>query len=173
MIGVVPAERTRPERPAPPPHGFGPLAGTYHHAAYGRVTLCPVPSTMPAPSTAEDLPLPPGCEAILASQPFPLADLAGPTFVAAVNKTWITHLALTHHSGAIFDFTTATVYPETGLVSLAFEPSYERVYAQFDGAGEGFGMGGGFWGAARGIADGDIAREGLRAGAEVYFERVG
>jgi hypothetical protein len=136
------------------------------------MTLCPLTRTFPR-NHQENLIVSDDCSRILEKQPFPVESFGGPTFISFVDKLWISYYAFSHFDGQQFNVSAATIWPDTDLVMFSAEQgeSYDReVFAEFDK--DGFGMGGGFWGAGPGIRNGDIGGKGVREGAEVYFMRL-
>jgi hypothetical protein len=165
LLELKPPATARPSHPTLPTNGFSSLIGTYYDTGYGNMTLCPLPSTFSATALP---PLSSYCTQVLTAQPFPNHTFTAPTFIIAIDKLWFTHYAFTHFDGQTFNVSSATIWPETGLVTLTTSEDTSTVIAEFDD--DGFGMGGGFWGTSR--PDGDMKGKGVKVGAEVYFARI-
>lgn len=129
------------------------------------MTLCPLPSSFPA--TARPV-LSSYCTEVLSTQPFPIHSFTAPTYIIPINKLWIAYYAFTHFDGQVFNVTSATLWPDTGLVTFSAHEEYNTVIAEFDD--DGFGMGGGFWGTS--MPNGDMGGKGVKDGAEVYFAKI-
>ncbi len=129
------------------------------------MTLCPLPATFPVAIRPV---LSSYCHQVLSNQPFPIDSFTAPTYIIPVKKLWISHYAFSHFDGQLFNVSSATIWPEKNLTTFSADEGYDTVIAEFDE--DGFGMGGGFWGAS--MPDGDMKGNGVKDGAEVYFSRI-
>jgi hypothetical protein len=87
------------------------------------------------------------------------------SFVVDVDKIFVKQFLFEHFDGDVFDVTAKLVFPETGAV--LWDISGKGIKARFGEGGMGFQH---IWG--EGIPDGDMEKDGIRNGSEVFFAKV-
>ncbi|RDB29884.1 Gigasin-6 [Hypsizygus marmoreus] len=95
----------RPSNASLPSANFSSLAGIYDNGGYGKFELCLV--SLPHPAASES------CKALKSNIPTILpgaVDPKIPTFIAAWDSPWASHVRFTHFSGNIFNVTTLTSF---------------------------------------------------------------
>ncbi|KAG6810844.1 hypothetical protein H0H92_010109 [Tricholoma furcatifolium] len=161
----------RPANATLPSASFASLAGVYENAGYGQAEFCYVSSPDPKQSEA--------CKALAsnASTILPGAVQEGiPTFIAAWDSPWATHIMLNHFDGNFFNVTplisahdpnnSSEPYWTYGVSALDSGASAEF---QVDGDQIAFGFFG-IWGAGGGIPD--PQGNTLQERAEVWLEKA-
>jgi hypothetical protein len=147
LDGLGPKARAgRPDHPAPPTNGFESIPGVYHDAAYGDIELRFLGS---------------------ATLDHDLRDQPAWSFVVNVDKAFVKEFFLEHFDRDVFNVTAKLIFPETGAVM--WDMTGQGIQARFGEGGMGLQH---IWGAAEGIPDGNMERNGIRNGSEVFFARV-
>lgn len=129
-----------------PPDGFGSTPGVYHNAAYGDLKLRSLSFT---PQDDNSLHRP------------------NWSFVADVNKAFVKEFLLEHFDGDIFNVTAKLNFPETGAVM--WDMIGQGIQARFGEGGMGLQH---IWGAGGGVSDGNMERDGIKNGSEVFFTKI-
>ncbi|THU84499.1 beta-lactamase/transpeptidase-like protein [Dendrothele bispora CBS 962.96] len=161
----------RPSKPTPPSVSFVELSGRYRNLGYGDIELCFFSSN--STEFQSD-----GCKSLTEQQPLILPGAVEedvPTFIAHWNKSWSSHLKLTHFDGSLFNLTALDSRPTLDPIDPYWTYNFsegEIPTAEFasDTEGLGFGITGGFWGAGAGVED--PVGDGVLERAEVWFEKV-
>jgi hypothetical protein len=136
----------QPCQRAPPYNGFGSIPGVYHNAAYGDLKLRSLSSTHQDDTS-----------------------LHRPnwSFVADVNKAFVKDFLFEHSDRNIFNVAAKLTFPETGAVM--WDMIGQGIEARFGEGGMGFQH---IWGAGGGVSNGNMERNGVRQGSEVFFTKV-
>ncbi|KAF9023977.1 hypothetical protein BDZ89DRAFT_955158 [Hymenopellis radicata] len=154
-----------PSSPVAPSVAYADLAGTYSNGAYGDVEFCYVSDSS-------------SCQDLLAG--LPNAGGARPTLVAQWNKLWASHVFMRHFDGDTWNLTLLDKRPvldptsgqRTGEFWGSGRGSYTAEFAVDESGNVGFGIRGGFWGAAAEPTAGTPlkprAKFGLRRVLKVY-----
>ena len=143
----------RPDHPRPPSDGFDSIPGTYTHPAYGSIGICPA---------RHDERLDARYETLSGDR-----DPPRPYFIADINKVWAQQLLFTHFDGDAFNVTAKYIAPNTKAV--LWDNNGSGSLARFSEGGMGLAK---IWGAGEGVPNGDMERDGVRNGSEVFFLRL-
>jgi hypothetical protein len=141
------------------------IQGTYHDAAYGRLAICAVPSTMP--TGFEALKMPFDCTATLSANPFVLAPGSPPTFIARIDKHWSNYLMFQHVRGSTFDVIPNAFYPEHSVNTTRVFGKSRATFTE-----DGMAWNGDMWGVWPSVAETSSPTEDLKVDAEVWFGKV-
>lgn len=146
--------------------------GSYHDKGYGDLFLCPVEKTFEkVGGISMSTSMARKCAEHQDEIPFTFTADDAPTFVARVPKLWANHLALSHVNGNVFKVETGTYWPETGSkTGPQIYDGMEGYFAQFGDGGVGFE--GNYFGAGGGAKNGNMTRDGVEKGAEVFYKKI-
>lgn len=172
LSGLLEGHPKRPKDPKPPAAKWTDLIGQYHDEGYGDLVLCPVEETFKKVGGI-DVPsaLARRCSEHADRIPFNFTADDAPTFVARIPKFWATHLALMHVDGDLFNVETGSYWPDTGAkTGPQIYDGMEGYSARFGDGGLGFE--GNFFGAGGGGRKGNMTRDGVGKGAEVFYKKV-
>jgi hypothetical protein len=150
---AIPKSQTaRPDRPRPPSDGFDSIPGTYSHPAYGPLNIRPV---RPDETGAQD------------QYSVRTHESSPPSFVADINKSWAKQIIFTHFDGDAFNVTMKYITSDTKTVLWNMNGLATR--ACFGEGGVGLEK---VWGAGQGVPDGDMRKNGIVNGSEVFFSKL-
>ncbi|KAF7305423.1 Beta-lactamase class penicillin binding protein [Mycena chlorophos] len=164
----------RSDDATPPLAPFEQLVGRYHNPGYGSIELCFV-GTDPKGAT-------PACRQLVSEIPTTLPGVIDedmPTLLSRWEMLGLSHVALTHFDGDVFNVTGLNSKP-TGDASTPYWVSIQAapgiLLAEFSRAGDAEDNGGigigmrGIWGAGDGVPS--PRGESVKERAEIWFERV-
>jgi hypothetical protein len=130
----------------PPQDGFGSIPGVYKNAAYGDLKLCALSSTPQDDNSLQE---------------------PNWSFAADVNKAFVKEFLFEHFDKDIFNVTAKLNFPETG--AIMWDMIGQGIQARFGEGGMGLQH---VWGAGGGVSDGNMERDGIKNGSEVFFTKV-
>lgn len=164
---IVPTAEPDAPLPSIPLEG---IQGTYFDAAYGKVVVCAVDSTMPKNYRRSGR-VPAGCEDILAGSPFEIASITSgiirPTFVGRLDREWVNYLMFEHLHGSVFTVTPSSFYPDFNVSTTTPFGYFKATFTE-----KGMAWGGNAWGSWPVVEDSSRLKGNVEHDAEVWFDKV-
>ncbi|KAJ9118534.1 hypothetical protein QFC22_003753 [Naganishia vaughanmartiniae] len=146
------------------------IQGTYVDKAYGRLTICLVPSGHPTGNPK----IPSECAKTLADQPFDLSskvlgDGLAPMFIARCGQVSTAYLLFRHQNASTFTVSVGMHFPETKTDIPSIYWYWDAIFEK-----DGMAFAGNAWGAGLGVEPREPwGAGGLKRNAEVWFDKVG